>query len=311
MRPQSRLYLTIVTLVTVLSLMLTACAPAGAPAAMDMAVESAAPAPAMEYDMAEAAAEMPAGAPLDRKIIGTASIDLVVADTEVTISKVTQLAQGVGGYVANTNFYDYSVGEKSMPAGNMTLRVPAAELDNTLAKLTALAVDVTSQSLTREDVTNQYTDLNAQLRNLEATENELRELLSEVRAKPGAKPEDILAVHRNLTEIRGQIEQVQGRKNMLDNLISLATIHLSLTPDAAELPIVEDSWRPGATVSAALRALVGALQSLGNLAIWLALYVLPVLALVLLPVVALVWLAVRLIRRRPAQPSPAPNEFGA
>ncbi|MEZ4609687.1 MAG: DUF4349 domain-containing protein [Caldilineaceae bacterium] len=120
-------------------------------------------------------------------------------------------------------------------------------------------------------MTDQYTDLNAQLRNLEATEDELRTLLGEVRAKPGAKAEDILAVHRNLTEIRGQIEQVQGRKNMLDNLISLATIHLSLTPDVAEQPIVEARWRPGVTVSAALRALVGALQSLGNLAIWLTL----------------------------------------
>ncbi|MCB9162154.1 MAG: DUF4349 domain-containing protein [Caldilineaceae bacterium] len=183
----------------------------------------------------------------------------------------------------------------------MTLRVPAAALDDVLAKLAALAVDVTSQSLTREDVTDQYTDLNAQLRNLEATEDELRTLLGEVRAKPGAKAEDILVVHRNLTEIRGQIEQVQGRKNMLDNLISLATIHLSLTPDVAEQPIVEARWRPGVTVSAALRALVGALQSLGNLAIWLALYVVPILALVLLPVIALIWIAVRFLRRRPAR----------
>ena len=301
MRTRARFRLLVAAVIVGFTLILSACgAPARAPAAMDAAVSSES-APAAGYEMAEAAAEMPAGAPLDRKIIGTASIDLVVADTNAAIPAVTQLAAAAGGYVADASFYDRSVGETSMPAGNMTLRVPAAALDDVLAKLAALAVDVTSQSLTREDVTDQYTDLNAQLRNLEATEDELRTLLGEVRAKPGAKAEDILAVHRNLTEIRGQIEQVQGRKNMLDNLISLATIHLSLTPDVAEQPIVEARWRPGVTVSAALRALVGALQSLGNLAIWLALYVVPILALVLLPVIALIWIAVRFLRRRPAR----------
>lgn len=256
---------------------------------------------AAAYEAAEAAVGLPAGAPIDRKIIGTAAIDLVVTDTAETADAVTAMVEAAGGYVADSNFYARSVGDKSMPAGSMTLRVPAAALDDTLAQLAALAVDVTAQSLTREDVTDQYTDLNAQLRNLEATENELRELLAEVRAKPDATPEDILAVHRHLTEIRGQIEQLQGRKNMLDNLIGLATIHLSLTPDAATLPIVEEGWRPGATVSAALRALVASLQNLGDLAIWLALYVLPVLALVLLPVVVVIWLAVRFLRRRPAR----------
>ena len=81
MRSQVRFRLLVIAAIAAFSLVLSACgAPARAPAAMDAAV-SGDSAPAVAYEMAEAAAEMPAGAPLDRKIIGTASIDLVVADT--------------------------------------------------------------------------------------------------------------------------------------------------------------------------------------------------------------------------------------
>ena len=135
MRSQARFRLLVIAAIVAFSLVLSACgAPARAPAAMDAAVSSDS-APAVAYEMAEAAAEMPAGAPLDRKIIGTASIDLVVADTNTAIPAVTQLAAAAGGYVADASFYDRSVGETSMPAGNMTLRVPAAALDDVLAKL--------------------------------------------------------------------------------------------------------------------------------------------------------------------------------
>ncbi len=179
----------------------------------------------------------------------------------------------------------------------MTLRVPANRLEEALAQLEALAVSVRSRTLNREDVTDQYTDLDAQLRNLEATENELREMLAEVRAKPNAKPEDILTVHQRLTEIRGQIEQARGRKNMLDNLIGLSTIDVTLQPDALSQPVVEQGWRPGVVVREALRALVAALQWLVTVAIWLALYVLPILLLISLPFV-LLFLAVRAVVRR-------------
>ena len=261
--------------------------PAAMPAyEMAASDESAADAGAAVEEMA-ALDGLPAVVGDQRKIVGTANIDLVVSDTDETVAAVTQMVAKAGGYVADTNFYRTSFGEKTALQGNMTLRVPAQSLDGMVGQLADLAVEVTSQSLTRDDVTDQYTDLSARLRNLEATEAELLELLSEVRAKPGAKPEDILAVHRNIMEIRGQIEQVKGRMVMLDNLTALSTIHLSLSPDTGALPIVEAKWRPDATVSNALRALVSSLQTLGDAAIWLTIYVLPVFLLLLLPVRAL------------------------
>ena len=72
-------------------------------------------------------------------------------------------------------------------------------------------------------MTDQYSDLDARLRNLRATEKELLALLTEVRERPNAKVEDILDVHRSLTQIRGEIETLQGRKNLLDNQIDFST----------------------------------------------------------------------------------------
>jgi hypothetical protein len=236
-------------------------------------------------------------------MISTADIDLVVRDTGAMVEAITALVEDAGGYIADSNFYQTTYGEQELLQGSMTIRVPADALDGTLRGLAGMAVEVTNRSVNRQDVTEQYFDLDARLRNLAATETELLALLTEVRAKPEAEPEDILTVHRSLMEIRGQIEQLQGRKNLLDHQIALSTIHVSLRPDTSTLPIVEESWQPAAAVNNALRALVGAMQTLGNAAIWFALYLAPILLTIFLPVALIVWVLIRIgkrLRRRAA-----------
>lgn len=289
------------------------CAAAPAPAAQTApAGESAlAPPPAAEgFALAGAAsgeaasAGVPMSAAQPRQMIARASITLVVEDTERTVSTINQLMVEMGGYVSNANLYKSQYGESELLQGTMTLRVPAERTDEALARLEALAVSVRGKTLNREDVTDQYTDLQAQLRNLQATENELRELLAEVRAKPNARPEDILTVHQHLTNIRGQIEQVQGRRNMFDNLIALATIDVTLTPDPISRPLVIEGWRAGVVLRSALSALVDALRGLATAAIWLVVYLLPLALIVALGIglIAwpLVWFVRRMVRRAPS-----------
>ncbi len=214
-----------------------------------------------------------------RKVVANADVSLVVQDTQTAVDEIEALADELGGYISDTSLYEDSVG---LLQGRVVLRVPAETLNQALDRLAALALDVPSSNVTREDVTDQYSDVDAQLRNLEATEQELLALLAEVRERPDATAEDILAVHRSLTEIRGQIEQAQGQKNMLDNLIALSTIRVGLTPDAANRPVVEEGWRPGIVVRDAGRALVIALQGLGNLLIWFVIVGLPLIAVLAL-----------------------------
>lgn len=273
---------------------------------------SALPPPSALDIMAQAApagdggelAGVPMSAAQPRQMIARASITLVVTETEQTVSTINQLMVEMGGYVSNANLYKSQYGESELLQGTLTLRVPAERTDEALARLEVLAVSVRGKTLNREDVTDQYTDLQAQLRNLQATENELRELLAEVRAKPNARPEDILTVHQHLTNIRGQIEQVQGRRNMFDNLIALATIDVTLTPDPISLPLVVEGWRAGVVLRSALSALVEALRGLATAVIWLVVYLLP-LALMIALVVGVVawpvyWFARRMFRRAPS-----------
>ncbi len=269
---------------------------------------SMAEAPAAEAASAGSVQEAAAGMPfaqeqttsalLNRKMIARASIALVVADAGATVREIEALMDELGGFISDANLYNQYSGDNPVLAGNVTLRVPAEALDETLARLEGLALEVGSRTISREDVTDQYTDLDAQLRNLQATEDELRAMLTEVRERPDSTAEDILAVFNQLTAIRGQIEQVQGRKNMLDNLIGLSTIEVQLAPDAASLPVVQTGWRPRDDLRNASRSLVSGLQTLGTGLIWFFVAVVPVLLLVALPFVLLILLVRWIVLRR-------------
>lgn len=265
-------------------------APADSSAAM-LAVE----APASEL-VANAPTEQDAGA-FARKVIARATMNLVVDDTEQVVEQIQQLMSTMGGYVANANLYKNDYGADTRLQGTMTLRVPSDQLEPVMAQLEGLAVDVNNKTINREDVTDQYSDVEAQLRNLEATEVELREMLAEVRAKSNAKPEDILTVYNHLNNIRGQIEQRQGQKNVLNNLVALSTLELTLLPNVVTLPVIEEGWQPSGVVRDALRQLVTTLQGLSNVAIWVGIYLLPVL-LILFLAGAFCFAVVRTIWRR-------------
>lgn len=278
-----------------------AAAPAAAPSASGgaapAAIAPAAPAEQNAKTNAVAQAGVADNAGLQRKIIGKASITLVVQDTQKAVDSINGLMAQINGYVANANLYKSDHEGGAILEGTLTLRVPADQMDRAMKQLEGLAISVGSKTLSREDVTDQYTDVDAQLRNLTATETELRALLAEVRAKPDAKPDDILTVHQRITEIRGQIDQLQGRKNVLDNLISLATIDVTLTPDVLTQPVVEAGWRPIAVVHSAVRTLVSTLQVVGTAAIWIAIYLLPLALIALLVFGGFFWVLRLLFRR--------------
>ena len=233
-----------------------------------------------------------------RKIIANANVSLVVSDTEAAVAGIETLASDVGGYLADVDLFKDTYGETDVLRGSLTLRVPAASLDDALERLQALATDVRNLNVSRQDVTDQYSDLDAQLRNLRATETELLALLTEVRQKPNAKVEDILAVHRSLMQIREEIETLQGRKNLLDNQIGFSTIWIELIPDSINRPIVEEAWSANGPARNALRALVQTLQGLMTALIWALLYLAPLLLVFLIPLGILIWLARYWLGRR-------------
>jgi hypothetical protein len=224
-----------------------------------------------------------------RMIVRTANVAIVVRDAERVMRDLTNFAAARGGYVAEARSWR----EGSDVRGRITLRVPVSSLDAALGAVRSAAVRVESENVSGQDVTEEFTDLRAQLVNLEAAETELRELLTSVRQRT-QKASDVLEVYRELVKIRGEIERIRGRMQVLSNLAELATIHVDLIPDQLAKPVVEPGWRPLVHVVSAFRALVDALQWLAGAAIWLLVLVLPLVALLLAPVVILV----AVLRRR-------------
>lgn len=234
-------------------------------------------------------------APDPRKIIYTGNIGIVVKDPAAAMQQIQDMATGAGGYTAQSQLYQYS---GDLMRGMIVIRVPAESYNSVLARIRELGGRVLNENSNASDVTAEYTDLEAQLRNLEAAERELQALLTEVRERPNAKPSDILEVFNALSQKRGEIEQVKGRLQYLQNQVGFSTISVDLVPDEATAPVIEEGWQPLVTVKNAFRALVNILQGLIDLVINLVIVVLPVLLLVALPIVLLVLVVRWLVRRR-------------
>ncbi len=250
------------------------------------------PPPAPEYaGSGEVLAAMPPA--VQRMLIQRASLGLVVTDAAESMEDIKDLVDELGGYIADSNAWQ----QGDWLRARLTLRVPAESLETAMDQIKALAVKVQRESLSGEDVTEQYTDLGARLRNLEATEKELLALLTEVREKPNSTAEDILDVHRRLSEIRGEIEQVKGRMQYLEQMTAMATIDVELVPDPLAQPVVEPGWAPLRTLTEASRSLVRSLKGLVDILIWLVIYLLPILLLIAIPIVLLVLLIRWLVRR--------------
>lgn len=162
---------------------------------------------------------------LDRKVILTGNLALNVNDVAGAFDQASRLVRASGGYVEKSSYLasDQAVAQK---AATLTLRVPADQYDAVLGQLRGLqGAKVASEGSQSTEVTEQYTDLQSRLRNLQATEQSYLKLLDQAKSVG-----DILTVNDRLDSVRAQIEQIQGRLNVYDHAIDLATINLTLSP---------------------------------------------------------------------------------
>lgn len=254
--------------------------------------EAAAPSAGSEEGRAVDAQSAADKAPSVRRLVKRAELQIRVPDTRAAVARLETLTAQSGGYVeaVSATRHDDSLHY------SLTLRVPVERLDATLSAIRGLAKEIDSDSVTAEDVTEQYVDLEARLRTLRTTEAELLELLGTAR-ESGRKLEDVMAVYGKLTEIRTTIEQIEGQRKSLEQLSALSTIRVELIPSEGGRPLVAEGWRPSETLRGSVRTLIAALQGLANLAVWLVVVALPVGGIIFLAFWA-VARALRAARRR-------------
>jgi hypothetical protein len=232
------------------------------------------------------------GAAIERLIIRNASLNLTVPDTEAALDEINEMVDELEGYVVESNLYQYQEGLQA----HVTLRIPAESLDVALERVRGLATEVRSESISGQDVTEEYVDLQSRLRHLEATEERLLEFLDEAEDTEAA-----LAVYEQLRQIEGEIEQIKGRIQYLEQSAALATVILDITPDELAQPIQVGGWYPQGTLRDAFQSLIRVLQFLVDAAIVIVVLVIPILVVIAVPSVGLFLLVRAIVRRRRAR----------
>ena len=171
---------------------------------------------------------------IQRMIVRTSNITLVVSDVSTALDKIAKLAEDSQGFVVSSNQWK----DNGALLGTITIRVPAGEFDNAMSTLRGMADEVTSENTSAQDVTEEYTDLNSTLTNLQATEAQLLEIM-----KKAVTVDDILAVQNQLTNIQGQIETTKGRMKYLEQTSATSLISVSLTQSKLSVSLTANNGR--------------------------------------------------------------------
>lgn len=171
----------------------------------------------------------------ERQVIRRATVEIKAADVRAVFLKVQVLIRANRGeYIQDSGIR----GEGDNASAELTIRVAADRLSEFLNEMRALG-DVQSEVLNGEDVTTQFVDLEARLRNERQVEAEVLQLLE---SRKDASLEEILKLRKSLAEIRTRIERMTGQREQMNRLVSLATVLLIIRSGVAPEPAPTSHW---------------------------------------------------------------------
>ncbi len=171
-----------------------------------------------------------------RKIILSHDLVLEVKSLSAAFQATIDLTKAGGGYTIETGRVR---NEDGSYLGRVVMRVPPGKAGGLLEKLRAFGT-VTSENSTGEDITDEYFDMDARLKNLRASEARLLGLMT----RQTQKLADVLAVERELTRVRGDIESLEAQKRNWDVLTALVTIRVELVEPKGAFPVLYRVWNP-------------------------------------------------------------------
>lgn len=228
------------------------------------------------------------GAPIDdAKIVRTGTIDLEVKSVPDALRAARDGIRAMGGYIGASQTQN----EGDEPVASITYRLPAARWEDALdllRGLNGLTTKVVTERTEAVEVTGQVVDLEARIRNLRSSETAFQEI-----AAKALKVSDVLEVQNQLTQVRGEIEQLTGQLKDLQDRAAFATLTASFRVPIVAVEVAQKGWDPRVVVDEASASLIDVLQSLTTAGIWFAIVWLPILLVLAVIVVAVAWIARR------------------
>jgi hypothetical protein len=229
----------------------------------------------------------------DLRIVYTGSLELVVDDLQASLAKARAAVLATGGYIGGSQ--ERNDGDRAV--ATITYRIPATRWEDALEDLRGLAAKVVGEQTQATEVGSQIVDLEARIRNLRASEGVLVEI-----AKGTGKVTDLLEVQARISEVRGQIEQLDAQRLQLEDQAAYGTLVATFGTEVVQVQEAAKGWDPKTDVDGATATLLGAGQGLVSMGIWFGIVWLPLI--LVLVVIALV--ARWAIRR--FMPKPRPTE---
>ena len=191
-----------------------------------------APASLMTFSGGRAGGEE--GSSEDRRLVRTESLSLIVKAPTGTAEKIIKIAQGAGGFLVTSNVN----GGADATSALLSIRVPTDKFEEVRAQIRKLSLRMENESIDAQDVTKQYVDQEARLRNLRAQEQQYLGIL-----RKAATVKDTLEVSDKLNEVRGAIEEKQAEFEALSKQVETVAINVTLRAEA-DAQVFGLNWRP-------------------------------------------------------------------
>lgn len=202
-----------------------------------------------------------------KKVIRHGSLSLLVERAEDAVESIRGLAERLEGFVQDARVYETTGDTKN---GTITIRVPETKFNEALSEIKRLAVSVENETISTEDVSDQFVDLEARLKNFKAEEEQYQKIMERA-----TDITDILSVARELSRVRGDIERLEGQLLYLSRQVEMSTITVTLTSEA-DVEVFGLKWRPLTIAKQSFRNMLSGLTGSVDALIGILLY-LPVI----------------------------------
>ncbi len=189
-------------------------------------------------------AEAPVGGAIPelRRVIRTGFLAMVVASPAEGMEAVRAIAARHGGWVESAQM---STTRNQLPYAAITIRVPQERFDAARREVRTLSQQIQNDRTDTQDVTGQYVDLEATVKNFRAEEAQYQEIMQRA-----GTIKDTLIVAERRADVRGRIERAQAQLNVLSRQVAMATLTVNLHVEP--VPVVQDvTWHPIAKFKAA------------------------------------------------------------
>jgi hypothetical protein len=153
-----------------------------------------------------------------QKLVKNGTISLETNDVEKTRKEIEKLYLDLEGYVASENHFNY--GDRFQY--EQEIRIPSQNFQSFIQKLEQLGSNVQNKQISAVDVTEEFIDLEARLKTKKSLEVRYLELL-----KLATKVDEILSIETKLSDVRAEIESMEGRLNFLQNQVAFSTLKIS------------------------------------------------------------------------------------